>query len=45
MPDRTDLRDDGTPVQAALEELIGDLEGGAAVCSPSGMAALTGTNP
>jgi hypothetical protein len=33
-------RDDGTPGWAALEELIGDLEGGPAVCFSSGMAAI-----
>src|SRR3954452_24793784 len=33
-------RDDGTPGWEALEELIGDLEGGPAVCFSSGMAAI-----
>src|SRR3954449_12574171 len=33
-------RDDGTPGWDALEELIGDLEGGPAVCFSSGMAAI-----
>jgi cystathionine gamma-synthase len=33
-------RDDGTPGWDALEELVGDLEGGAAVCFSSGMAAI-----
>ncbi len=33
-------RDDGTPGWEALEELIGDLEGGQAVCFSSGMAAI-----
>src|SRR4051795_9171039 len=33
-------RDDGTPGWEAVEELIGDLEGGPAVCFSSGMAAL-----
>ena len=34
-------RDDGTPGWEAIEELIGDLEGGAAVCFSSGMAAIS----
>jgi cystathionine gamma-synthase len=33
-------RDDGTPGWDALEELLGDLEGGRAVCFSSGMAAI-----
>src|SRR5438067_1413892 len=33
-------RDDGTPGWDALEELIGDLEGGPAVCFSSGMAGI-----
>jgi cystathionine gamma-synthase len=33
-------RDDGTPGWEALEELLGDLEGGSAVCFSSGMAAI-----
>ncbi|PWW25048.1 cystathionine gamma-synthase [Geodermatophilus normandii] len=33
-------RDDGTPGWESLEELIGDLEGGPAVCFSSGMAAI-----
>jgi cystathionine gamma-synthase len=33
-------RDDGTPGWEAFEELIGDLEGGPAVCFSSGMAAI-----
>ena len=33
-------RDDGTPGWEALEELLGDLEGGPAVCFSSGMAAI-----
>ena len=33
-------RDDGTPGWEALEELVGDLEGGPAVCFSSGMAAI-----
>src|SRR3954471_5916246 len=33
-------RDDGTPGWDALEELLGDLEGGPAVCFSSGMAAI-----
>ncbi|GAB3318128.1 PLP-dependent aspartate aminotransferase family protein [Geodermatophilus aquaeductus] len=33
-------RDDGTPGWEALEELVGDLEGGSAVCFSSGMAAI-----
>ena len=33
-------RDDGTPGWDALEELLGDLEGGSAVCFSSGMAAI-----
>jgi cystathionine gamma-synthase len=33
-------RDDGTPGWDALEELIGDLEGGPAVCFSSGMGAI-----
>lgn len=33
-------RDDGTPGWEALEELLGDLEGGAGVCFSSGMAAI-----
>ena len=35
-------RDDGTPGWEAFEELIGDLEGGSAVCFSSGMAAIAG---
>ena len=33
-------RDDGTPGWEALEELLGDLEGGRAVCFSSGMGAI-----
>lgn len=33
-------RNDGTPGWEALEELLGDLEGGPAVCFSSGMAAI-----
>jgi cystathionine gamma-synthase len=33
-------RDDGTPGWEALEQLVGDLEGGPAVCFSSGMAAI-----
>ena len=33
-------RDDGTPGWEAFEELLGDLEGGLAVCFSSGMAAI-----
>ena len=33
-------RDDGTPSWQALEELVGDLEDGPAVCFSSGMAAI-----
>ena len=33
-------RDDGTPGWEAFEQLIGDLEGGPAVCFASGMAAI-----
>jgi cystathionine gamma-synthase len=33
-------RDDGTPGWEALEQLLGDLEGGRAVCFSSGMAAV-----
>jgi cystathionine gamma-synthase len=33
-------RDDGTPGWDAFEELLGDLEGGPAVCFSSGMAAI-----
>jgi cystathionine gamma-synthase len=33
-------RDDGTPGWEAFEELMGDLEGGLAVCFASGMAAI-----
>jgi cystathionine gamma-synthase len=33
-------RDDGTPGWEALEQLLGDLEGGRAVCFSSGMAAI-----
>jgi cystathionine gamma-synthase len=33
-------RDDGTPGWEAFEELVGDLEGGPAVCFSSGMAAI-----
>jgi cystathionine gamma-synthase len=33
-------RDDGTPAWEALEELLGALEGGPAVCFSSGMAAI-----
>src|SRR4051794_26858362 len=33
-------RDDGTPGWEALEALVGDLEGGPAVCFSSGMAAI-----
>ena len=33
-------RDDGTPGWEAFEELLGDLEGGQAVCFSSGMAAI-----
>jgi cystathionine gamma-synthase len=38
--DREYSRDDGTPGWEALEELLGDLEGGRAVCFSSGMAAI-----
>src|SRR5215207_8262041 len=34
-------RDDGTPGWDALEDLLGDLEDGSAVCFSSGMAAIT----
>ena len=37
---REHSRDDGTPGWDALEELIGDLEGGPAVCFSSGMGAI-----
>ena len=37
-------RDDGTPGWDAFEELIADLEGGAAVCFSSGMAAIAGAS-
>ena len=33
-------RGDGTPGWEALEELLGDLEGGEGVCFSSGMAAI-----
>jgi cystathionine gamma-synthase len=39
-PGREYSRDDGTPGWEALEELVGDLEGGPAVCFSSGMAAI-----
>jgi cystathionine gamma-synthase len=39
-PGREYARDDGTPGWEALEELLGDLEGGRAVCFSSGMAAI-----
>lgn len=38
-PDRAYSRDDGTPTWEALEEVIGELEGGRAVAFASGMAA------
>jgi cystathionine gamma-synthase len=38
--DREYSRDDGTPGWEALEELLGDLEGGRAVCFSSGMGAI-----
>src|SRR4051794_11914249 len=37
---RGDSPDDGTPGWGALEELIGDIEGGPAGCFSSGMAAI-----
>jgi cystathionine gamma-synthase len=40
MAGREYSRDDGTPGWDALEELLGDLEGGAAVAFSSGMAAI-----
>src|SRR3954470_6281477 len=39
-PGREYSRDDGTPGWEALEELLGDLEGGPPVCFSSGMAAI-----
>jgi cystathionine gamma-synthase len=39
-PGREYARDDGTPGWEALEELLGDLEGGRAVSFSSGMAAI-----
>ena len=39
-PGREYARDDGTPGWEAFEELVGDLEGGAAVCFASGSAAI-----
>ena len=38
--DRAYSRDDGTPGWEALEEIIGGLEGGTALCFASGMAAI-----
>lgn len=38
--DREYSRDDGTPGWEALEELLGDIEGGRAVCFSSGMGAI-----
>jgi cystathionine gamma-synthase len=38
--DRVYAREDGTPTWAALEELVGGLEGGRAVAFSSGMAAI-----
>lgn len=38
--EREYARDDGTPGWEALEELLGDLEGGRAVCFSSGMGAI-----
>lgn len=38
--DRVYARDGGTPTWEALEELVGELEGGAAVAFASGMAAI-----
>lgn len=40
MGQREYSRDDGTPGWEALEELLGDLEGGRAVCFSSGMGAI-----
>jgi cystathionine gamma-synthase len=40
LEERQYSRDDGTPGWEALEELLGDLEGGRAVCFSSGMGAI-----